>query len=312
MQIRKTILIFLTIVSGTRIAAQDSLLLALNDSLSANHKNEYVTGTFKALYIVNMKTIEAPAAGSLNFEIQHRFGTVNSGAYNLFGLDFATFRLGFDYGISDRVSVGIGRSTNLKTFDGYIKYKLLRQTDNSGHMPVSVSLLGTSDYFTQHFDTQKEDSILKNEYRFSYTAQILIARKFNSQFSMELTPTFIHYNLVDSNNDKNNVFALCAGARMKITKRMAITAEYDYLFPNQLNSQLNQDGPPRTNSFSLGWDIETGGHVFQLVFTNSESMVESQYIGQTSGTWGKGYIYFGFNISRNFNLKPHDKPKTAG
>lgn len=312
MKIRKTILIILTIASGTRSAAQDSLLLSLNDSMSVNHKTEYVSGTFKALYIVNMKTIEAPAAGSLNFEIQHRFGTINSGAYNLFGLDFATFRLGLDYGISDRVSIGIGRSTNLKTFDGYIKYKLLRQTENSGHMPVSVSLLGTSDYFTQHFNTGKEDSILENEYRFNYTAQILIARKFNSQFSMEITPTFIHYNLVDSNNDQNNVFALCAGARMKITNRMAITAEYDYLFPNQLNSQLNPGGPPRTNSFSLGWDIETGGHVFQLVFTNSESMVESQYIGQTSGTWGKGYIYFGFNISRNFNLKPHDKPKTAG
>ncbi len=303
--------IFFLISCGKGLA-QDSLLRSISDSLSLNQKSGYVTGTFKALYIVNMKTIEAPAAGSLNFEIQHRFGTVNSGAYNLFGLDFATFRLGFDYGISDRVSVGIGRSTNLKTFDGYIKYKLLRQTDNSTKMPVSVSLLGTSDYYTLHFDTKEEDSILKNEYRFNYTVQVLIARKFNSKFSMELTPTFIHYNMVDSNNDQNNVFALCAGARMKITKRMAITAEYDYLFPNQLNSQLNQDGPPRTNSFSLGWDIETGGHVFQLVFTNSESMVESQYIGQTSGTWGKGYIYFGFNISRNFNLKPHDKTKTAG
>jgi hypothetical protein len=311
MKTRKIIISFVLIISGFQLKSQDSLLLSLNDSISAYHRTEYVTGTFKALYIVNMKTIEAPAAGSLNFEIQHRFGTVNSGAYNLFGLDFATFRLGFDYGISDRLSVGIGRSTNLKTFDGYLKYKLLRQKENSG-MPVSVVLLGTSDYYTQHFNPGKEDSILKNEYRFNYTAQILIARKFNSKFSMELTPTFIHYNLVDSNNDHNNVFALCGGARMKITKRMAITAEYDYLFPNQLNSQLNPGGPPRTNSFSLGWDIETGGHVFQLVFTNSESMVESQYIGQTSGTWGKGYIYFGFNISRNFNLKAHDKPKTAG
>ena len=88
---------------------------------------------------------------------------------------------------------------------------------------------------------------------------------------------------------------------------MSINVEYDYLFPNQL---VSTNDPPRANSLSLGWDIETGGHVFQLVFTNSQSMVESQYIGQTVGTWGKGYIYFGFNISRNFNLKPHDKPKT--
>ena len=138
---------------------------------------------------------------------------------------------------------------------------------------------------------------------------MLIARKFNSNFSFELTPTFIHYNMVDSSTDHNNVFALCAGARMKITKRMAITAEYNYLFPNQLEFRTIPGIPPRTNSLSFGWDIETGGHVFQLVFTNSQSMVESQYIGQTAGTWGKGYIYFGFNISRNFNLKPHSKPK---
>ena len=303
-------LIIFFVISCSTGMAQDSLLRSISDSLSFNQKPGYVTGTFKALYIVNMKTIEAPAAGALNLEIQHRFGTVNTGAYHLFGLDFATFRLGLDYGISDRLSVGIGRSTNLETFDSYLKFKLLRQTDHSESMPVSVSLLGTSDYFTEHFTPGKVDSLLKNEYRFNYTTQILIARKFSSSLSLQITSTFIHYNLVDSNNDHNNVFALCAGARMKISKRMAITAEYDYLFPNQLNSELVQGGvPPRTNSLSFGWDIETGGHVFQLVFTNSQSMVESQYIGQTAGTWGKGYIYFGFNISRNFNLKPHSKPK---
>ena len=97
---------------------------------------------------------------------------------------------------------------------------------------------------------------------------------------------------------------------MKITKRMALTAEYNYLLPNQLVSPLDPLEPARSNSLSFGWDIETGGHVFQLVFTNSQSMVESQYIGQTAGTWGKGYIYFGFNIARNFNLKPHNKPKS--
>jgi Membrane bound beta barrel domain (DUF5777) len=279
--------------------AQDSLLKSINDSMSLQPQRSIVTGTFKALYVVNMKTIEAPAAGALNVEIQHRFGTVNKGAYNLFGLDFATLRLGLDYGISDRLSIGIGRSSNLETFDGYLKYKLLRQTENNTPMPVSVSILGTIDYFTHHFDVGQEQNILKDEYRFSYTTQLLIARKFSERFSLQLVPTFIHYNMVQGIDDLNNVFALSAGGRMKITKRMAITTEYNYLFPNQLLSPLD---PPRTNSLSFGWDIETGGHVFQLVFTNSQSMVESQYIGQTSGTWGKGYIYFGFNISRNFNL----------
>jgi Membrane bound beta barrel domain (DUF5777) len=305
---KKIFFVLLIMISCIQLHAQDSLLKSISDSMTAGAGTEYVTGTFKALYVVNMKTIEAPAAGALNLEIQHRFGTVNSGAYNLFGLDFATFRLGLDYGISDRLSVGIGRSTTQKTFDGYLKYKLLRQTANSGSMPVTVGLLGTSSYFTEHF--AGKDSGISNVYRFNYTAQLLIARKFNSWLSIELTPTFIHYNLVETSADQNNVFALCGGARMKINKRMSINVEYDYLFPNQLVSITDPSSPPRTNSLSLGWDIETGGHVFQLVFTNSQSMVESQYIGQTFGTWGKGYIYFGFNISRNFNLKPHNKPKS--
>src|SRR5450631_246400 len=135
-------------ISGFQLSAQDSLLKSLNDSMSAAPKSGYVTGTFKALYIVNMKTIEGPAAGALNVEIQHRFGTINTGAYNLWGLDFATLRLGLDYGITDRLSVGIGRSSYLETFDVYLKYKLLRQSENT--MPVSVSLLGTSSYFTNH------------------------------------------------------------------------------------------------------------------------------------------------------------------
>lgn len=310
MKTRKIFLSLIFIISGFQLSAQDSLLRSLNDSMSAAPKSGFVTGTFKALYIVNMKTIEAPAAGALNVEIQHRFGTINTGAYNLWGLDFATLRLGLDYGISDRLSVGIGRSSYLETFDGYLKYKLLRQTDNSMRMPVSVSLLGTSSYFTNHSVIPgAKDTIITGIDRFNYTFQVLIARKFNSKLSFELTPTFIHYNMVTT-PDQNNVFALAGGARMKISKRMAITAEYNYLFPNQLVSPLNPANPPRSNSLSFGWDIETGGHVFQLVFTNSQSMVESQYIGQTAGTWGKGYVYFGFNISRNFNLKPHDKPKT--
>jgi hypothetical protein len=307
MKTRKIFFSLVLMISGFQLSAQDSLLRSLNDSMTAEQKTGFVTGTFKALYIVNMKTIEAPAAGALNVEIQHRFGTINTGAYNLWGLDFATLRLGLDYGISDRLSVGIGRSSYLETFDGYLKYKLLQQSDNSMRMPVSVSLLGTSSYFTNHTPLG-DQNVIENSSRFNYTLQALIARKFSSHFSFELTPTFIHYNMVTA-PDHNNVFALSGGARMKISKRMAITAEYNYLFPNQLVSPLFPANPPRTNSLSFGWDIETGGHVFQFVITNSQSMVESQYIGQTAGTWGKGYVYFGFNISRNFNLKPHSKPK---
>jgi len=290
----KLIIILLTFAAVKRSTAQDSTLLnLLNDSMSLHAKTGYVTGTFKATHVVNMQTVESAAKGDLNFVIQHRFGQLNSGSYNFFGLDNATLRLGLDYGITDRLNVGIGRSSYLKTFDGYLKYKLLRQTE-SGKMPVSVSVLGTVTDYTQ--DIVGKD-YLNMKYRTAYSAQLLIARKISSRLSLEVTPTYLHYNLVPTVNDKNDLFALGLGGRMKITKRMSINAEYDYLPSGQVVSTTVH------NSFSLGWDIETGGHVFQLVFSNSQSMLETQYLAQTTGTWGKGDIYFGFNISRNFNLK---------
>ena len=285
--------LFFMSCSFSLVHGQDSSLLKmLNDSMAVQPNNFYTTGTFKATHIVNMQTVEGVAQGALSFVIQHRFGQLNSGSYNFFGLDNATLRLGFDYGITDRFTVGVGRSSFEKTYDGYLKYKLLRQTDNS-KMPVTVSVLGTINYFTLKFP---EKPALSTSDRISYTGQLLIARKFNRNLSLQLTPTYLHYNLVSTVGDKNNVFALGAGGRMKISKRMSIDVEYDYLPTGQVVSSSVH------NSFSLGWDIETGGHVFQLVFTNSQSMLESQYLTQTTGSWGNGGIYFGFNLSRNFNL----------
>jgi len=295
---RKAISILLGVTLFCRAQAQDSTLLnMLNDSLDV-HKG-YVTGTFKASHVINMQTVESTAAGALSFVIQHRFGQLNSGAYNFFGLDNATLRLGLDYGVTDRLSVGIGRSSYLKTFDGFVKYKLLRQTEGK-QMPVTVSVLGTITNYTQRIP---EKDYLTANLRTAYSGQLLIARKFSRRLSLEITPTYLHYNLVPTVNDKNDVFALGMGGRYKITNRMSINAEYDYLPSNQVVSTTAH------NSFSLGWDIETGGHVFQLVFSNSQSMLETQYLTQTTGTWGNGDIYFGFNISRNFNLKKHSRGK---
>lgn len=301
MKTKTLIIILLSLVAAGRTEAQDSSLLnMLNDSMAANKTKTYVTGTFKATHIINTQTIESPAQNNLNFVIQHRFGQLNSGSYNFFGLDNATLRLGLDYGITDRLAVGIGRSSYLKTFDGYLKYKLLRQTEHGG-MPVSVSLLGQVTDFTQDMPTE---TYLNTKYRTAYAAEALIARKLSRSLSLQVTPTWLHYNLVPTVNDKNDVLAIGLGGRMKITNRMSIDAEYDVVPSNQVVSATVH------NSFSLGWDIETGGHVFQLVFSNSQSMLETQYLTQTSGTWGKGDIYFGFNISRNFNLNKNRKAKT--
>jgi len=294
--------LFPILVLSMNVHAQDSSLLKiLNDSMSVHEKPFYVTGTFKANHIVNMQTVEAPAAGALSVVIQHRFGQLNSGSYNFFGLDNATLRLGLDYGIADRFAVGIGRSSFEKTYDGYAKYKLLRQTDGSGKMPITMSILGTITYYTLK---SPEKPYLTTNDRISYTAQLLIARKFNRNLSLQLVPTFLHYNLVPTTGDQNNIFALGVGGRMKITKRMSINVEYNYLPSGQIGSGSAHD------SFSLGWDIETGGHVFQLVFSNSQSMLETNYITQTTGRWGNGDIYFGFNISRNFNISKKAKNNT--
>jgi opacity protein-like surface antigen len=292
------------LLTGSQLAkAQDSSLLSkLNDSMAVGGQKIYVTGTFKATHIVNMQTVEGPAKRAMIFLIQHRFGTINSGSYNFFGLDNATLRLALDYGLCDRLTVGVGRSSYLKTYDGYLKYKLLRQTDGSEAMPVTMSILGAINYYTVNIPGE---SYINNMYRTSYATQLLIARKFNRNLSLQITPTWLHYNLMATSVDKNDVFGLGMGGRMKITRRMSIDAEYDYLPSGQI-----QSGPVQ-NSFSLGWDIETGGHVFQLVFSNSQSMVESQYFGQTTGKWSNGDIYFGFNLSRVFDLKKKPAKKDS-
>jgi hypothetical protein len=302
MNLSKTFFLLFSFFVLSKLKAQDSSLLKmLNDSAAANSKPAHVTGTFKGNHFINMQTVEAPAKGALSFIIMHRFGALNSGAYNLFGLDVATLRLAFDYGITDLFSIGIGRSTIDKTFDGYLKYKLLLQTDGSAKMPVTIDVMATVSNFTQDYTSKP---YLNATYRTAYTGQLLIAKKFK-QFSLQLTPTFLHYNLVPATKDANNLFALGFGARAKLTKRMSILGEYDYLPTGQLVST------PYYNSMSFAWEIETGGHVFQLVFSNSQTIIEPYYLTKTTGSWAKGDIYFGFNISRNFNITKHAKMKLA-
>lgn len=289
------ITLFILLAAAVGHAQDSTLLNMVNDSMAAHPKKSYVKSTFKAGHIVNLQTVESPANGNLNFVIQHRFGTLNSGSYNFFGLDNATLRLGLDYGITDDLSVGVGRSSYLKTFDGYVKYRFLKQTEGAG-IPVTLAVVGTVTDFTQNVT---DEPFLNTKDRTSYSAELLIARKFGRKLSLQVSPTWLHYNFVATPQDKSDILAIGLGGRMKITNRMSINAEYDVVPKNQIVSYTVH------NSFSAGWDIETGGHVFQLVFTNSQSIVPTQFLTQTTGTWGKGDIYFGFNISRNFNLKKH-------
>jgi hypothetical protein len=290
---QKTVFLFSLLLAGGKLMAQDNTLLqSLDDSLSTQQKHEVVSGTFKATQLVNLPTVESPGKKSLQFMIMHRFGKLNGGSYELFGLDNASIRFGFDYGITDKLAVGLGRSSEDKTFDGSLKYKLLQQT--TGLIPVSVSLYGLVTNYTQRYT---DKPYLDARYRTSYTTQVIIARKFSRNLSLEVVPAWMHFNLVPTAQDKSDVFAVSMGGRMKFTKRMSVTAEYNYLLPDQVVTTSVK------SSMSLGVDIETGGHVFQLVFTNASGMVGPYYLAKTSGTWGKGDIFFGFNVTRAFNFK---------
>jgi hypothetical protein len=290
---------FVLLMAAKPCFSQDSLLSMLEDSSKYGGTTFPVRGTFKAVHIVNAQTVESLAKHDLNFIIMHRFGQLNDGAYNFFGLDDANIRLGLDYGISNRLGIGIGRSSLEKTFDGYVKYRLIDQTQGAKKFPVTISLLGALNHMTLHLDT-----FVSAKNKTTYVTQALIARKFSSALSLQVSPTFIHFNRYPATRRTEDIFATTIGGRYKFTKRMAITAEYNYV-PTGTRDDLHID-----NSLSLGFDIETGGHVFQLVFTNSGGMIESQYIGKTSGTWGNGDIFFGFNITRNFSLgKDKNKKK---
>ncbi len=275
--------------------AQTDLLGELEKQTTDSLKREVVAATFKGTHIINSQSVETPGQGTLAFLIQHRFGTLNSGAYNFFGLDQAVLRLSFEYGITDRLAVGVGRSSQEKTFDGFLKYRALRQTTGARPTPVSVTLFASSAITTLRFNEppSQERSLAS---RVDYTYQALIARKFAHGLSVQLMPTLIHRNFVPLAGMQNDVYALGAGLRQKLTNRVAFTADYFYLLPGATADAYR-------NALGLGFDIETGGHVFQLHLTNSKGMVEKLYVPQTDGNFFDGDIYFGFTVARNFTIK---------
>lgn len=272
--------------------AQELMDMLQDDEPQTN----FTSATFKTTRVVSGQSIENPANGVLVFIISHHFGQLNTGAYEFFGLDQATIRLGLEYGINDFISVGIGRSTYQKTFDGFVKGKLLRQSSGARNMPVSVTAFAGMDLWSLKW----QDPDRKNYFssRLSYIYQLLVARKFNDNLSIQISPTFIHKNLVVEDNTNDN-FAIGIGGRYKITKRVSINMEYFHNLPGYIADNFE-------NPLSIGFDIETGGHVFQLHFTNSQPMFDRAYITETKGKWANGDIYFGFNITRVFTLK---KPK---
>ncbi len=270
--------------------AQKSLL----DELGSEEKTtEYAKYSFKTNRIINMHSLENTAEGVLDMKISHRFGVIDEGIYDLFGMDQSTQRIGFDYGITNDLTVGFNRNSVKKALDGFIKYRLLRQSKGKVNMPITLSLITSMAVETQKWADNTRENYFSS--RLFYTNQILIGRKFNDIFTLELAPTVVHRNLVSAKGEKNTVLAMGIGGRVRLNRRTTFNAEYIYVLPNQL-------GDAYKNSLSIGVDIETGGHVFQLHFTNSTSMSEYSYITQTEKNWGKQAVRFGFNVSRVFTI----------
>lgn len=293
-------------MSMTRIFLLASLLccstaFAQEDLLDLLGEEEtgpvYTNASFKTTRVINGHSLENTAHGVLDMRISHRFGFLSGGVNEFFGLDNADVRLGLDYGITDRLMVGIGRSGFQKTVDGFAKYKLLRQCDEGCGMPITLALVGTSSITTARatevpwYGPDRQDYFT---HRMSYSWQLVLGRKFSEGFSMQLMPGVVHRNLVELEVDPNDLVNIGVGARAKLTKRLAINGEYFHV--------LRDEVPGFTNSLSVGFDIETGGHVFQLHFTNSTGMFERAFITETTGKWGDGDIHFGFNISRVFTV----------
>jgi hypothetical protein len=262
-------------------------------------KKEYISNAYKSSRVINGHSMEFIGKGVMDVRILHRFGPLNSGFNNLYGLDQANMRFGFDYGLFKNLSIGIGRSNVGKEWDGFIKFRPVWQSKGgSFSSPVSIVLVvGATISTAPWVDTTRKNYFSS---RMAFYNEVIIGRKFNDRFSFQLSPVFVHRNLVTSASDKNDVYALGFGTRFKLSKRTAFVIDYHHIISG-LDKNIYKD------PLSIGFDIETGGHVFQLHFSNATGMNEKAFLTSTVNSWGEGEIRFGFNLSRVFTVSKSRK-----
>lgn len=288
---KKLIVIAVLFLYGWAGFAQDAEAL-----LSDEEKKDFTSATYKTTRLINFHTLETVGPRTLDFRISHRFGAINSGSYNAWGIDGpANIRLSLEYSFDGRFMFGIGRTSSEKMLDGFLKYRLLRQTTDN-KMPLSVTL------FAGMYRTALKNQIIngKDLYEFetsrlSYCYQIMIGRKFNRNISLQIAPWMVHYNIVVNKSDKNDIFGISAIGRFKFTQRAAFTVEYAHRLNDYSTEKFY-------NSLGVGLEIETGGHVFQVHLTNSFGLAENQFLTRTNTQWNDAGIRLGFNVSRVFTL----------
>jgi hypothetical protein len=287
-----TTLLALTLASKA-YGQEEDLLRQVNTDSSLK---EYVTAAYKSTRVIMSHSLEMLKPGVLDFRILHRFGALNSGASNLWGLDESSVRLGLDYALAKDLTVGIGRTsvTPRKDADGFIKYRLLHQSTGRKAAPLSLIAVAGATLQTAEWADKSRTNYFSS--RMGYYGQLIIGRKFSEALTLQVVPTVVHRNLVTATADDNDTYAMGTGGRVKLSKRVSLNVDYYYV--------LNKDESLTTyNPLSLGFDIETGGHVFQLHFTNAIGMNERSFVTETTNDWGQGDVQFGFNISRVFQLR---------
>lgn len=283
--------VFLLFLSFSHIlSAQDDDLLSL---LGEEETVEYAAYAFKSPRVINSHSLEMLHPGALDFRILHRFGRLDQGLYDMFGLDNASIRLSFDYGITPNLTIGIGRTNQKKEIDGFIKYRILRQSSGARVIPVTV--VWVSGITRNGLKNPYPGEEISGSDRIAYYHQAIVGRKFSEKFTLQLAPTIVHRNLTSGSLDPNTIYALEMGLRYKLSQRVAVLLDYVHSF-NRFPGLVVR------NPLSVGVDIETGGHVFQLHFSNSSGMNERAFITEANGSWLKGEIQFGFNLSRVFQL----------
>jgi len=276
--------------------SQDDLTKIMEQAQPVTHP--LTIATFKGTRVINMHTLETLGKRTLDFRISHRFGAFNTGAENFWGLDgAANIRLGLEYSYNGRLMFGLGRSSYQKMMDGFLKYRLIRQTEDD-HVPLSITLLANT-YYTLAKDnglaTVGYETYMHYYSRMSYEFEAIIGRKLGKKFSMQIAPYLVHYNQVEKITDKNDIYGISTALRYKFSRSMAFTVEYAY----NINDYSNET---YYNSLGLGFEVETGGHVFQMHVVNSFGIVENQFLPYTTDRWNNVGIRLGFNISRVFTL----------
>ena len=270
------------------------ILFIFLSGLCFSQERDVIDKTFPESRMVNGQSVDLVPEGVLKFIISHRFGAVNEGIYNFFGLDDANMRIGFDYGINRWLAIGIGRSSLNREYDGYFKCKLIRQKNGQSSFPFTLTWY--SDMAIQTIRDENPDIETDVVQRTTYAHQLLMARKFSPSFSLQIAPTLIYRNYVETSEESHEVYSIGIAPKLQLTKALSVNVEYYYVLEDQLKEEFE-------NSLAIGFNFETKGHVFQLSMGNSRGLIEKAFITETTDKWEDGELHIGFHITRDFKIK---------